>query len=370
VLEGSVRKAGGRVRITAQLIDGVSGNHVWAERYDRDLTDIFALQDEISEAICAALKLKLLPEEKEAIEKRGAASAEAYDLFLLARQIRYDSDWDPRRYEMIVRLCDRAIDIDPGYAHAWALKAFAQDALFRTAGRGEGGGAAGERALELDPNLADAHAVLARQLHSSGRVDEAFRELELALRLDPDSAEVNSRTGQTLYLERRFAEAVPYFEKAMALEERFIGPAMMLQATHAALGDAVAARRASEETLKRSQALLARDGSNGLAMASGVAALAHLGQAERAREWISRALLLEPDNANMRYNFACSLSRDLGDFDGALGLLSSALRDDHGGEILEAARTDPDFDRLRDDERFQALIAQAEAGLARAKATD
>ena len=86
VLEGSVRKAGGRVRITAQLIDGAAGDHVWAERYDRDLTDIFALQDEISQAIVEALKLKLLPEEKQAIERRGTDNVEAYNLYLMARQ--------------------------------------------------------------------------------------------------------------------------------------------------------------------------------------------------------------------------------------------------------------------------------------------
>jgi adenylate cyclase len=85
VLEGSVRKAGGRVRITAQLIDGATGNHLWAERYDRNLDDIFALQDEISREIVAALKLRLQPDEKNAIAKRGTASAEAYDLYLMAR---------------------------------------------------------------------------------------------------------------------------------------------------------------------------------------------------------------------------------------------------------------------------------------------
>ena len=106
VLEGSVRKAGGRVRITAQLIDGAAGDHVWAERYDRDLTDIFALQDEISEAIVAALKLKLLPEEKKAIERRGTDNADAYNLYLMARSYYLTgNDGDPRRDEAIERLC-------------------------------------------------------------------------------------------------------------------------------------------------------------------------------------------------------------------------------------------------------------------------
>src|SRR4051794_20431424 len=97
VLEGSVRKAGDRVRVTAQLIDGKSGGHVWAERYDRDLTDIFAIQDEISKAIVAALKVRLLPKEKKAIEQRGTTSADAYNLYLMARQYWITGDFGDRR---------------------------------------------------------------------------------------------------------------------------------------------------------------------------------------------------------------------------------------------------------------------------------
>src|SRR5690348_3441319 len=108
ILEGSVRKAGGRVRITAQLIDGGSGNHVWAERYDRDLNDIFALQDEISEAIVKALKIKLVPEEKKAIERRGTDNVEAYNIYLMARReyegVRFG---DTRRLKTLMRLCER-----------------------------------------------------------------------------------------------------------------------------------------------------------------------------------------------------------------------------------------------------------------------
>ena len=86
MLEGSVRKAGNRVRITAQLIDGAAGDHVWADRYDRDLDDIFEIQDEISKAIVDALKVKLLPAEKKAIEHRGTSNVDAYNLYLMARQ--------------------------------------------------------------------------------------------------------------------------------------------------------------------------------------------------------------------------------------------------------------------------------------------
>jgi adenylate cyclase len=124
VLEGSVRKAGGRVRISAQLVDGESNNHLWAERYDRDSSDIFALQDEISEAIVKALKLRLLPEEKKAIVKRGTENAEAHNLYLMARQTYITGqEMDTRSAEAIVRLCARATEIDPAYAQAWALMA-------------------------------------------------------------------------------------------------------------------------------------------------------------------------------------------------------------------------------------------------------
>src|SRR5690242_12751707 len=152
VLEGSVRKAGGRVRITAQLIDGATGDHVWAERYDRDLSDIFALQDEISEAIVHALKLKLVPEEKKAIEQRGTEKVEAYNVYLMARQEYVAAlAGDARRYHALIRLCQRATEIDPNYAQAWALMALGQNWLREVHGvESDGGLAAAERALALD----------------------------------------------------------------------------------------------------------------------------------------------------------------------------------------------------------------------------
>jgi len=198
VLEGSVRKAGGRVRITAQLVDGATGGHVWAERYDRDLNDIFALQDEISQAIVAALKLKLLPEEKKAIEQRGTTNPEAYKLYLMARQYSVTGNLGAaRRAEAIIRLCRRATEIDPDYARPWALMAGAQMNLrFHLGLAGDDGLAAAERAVALDANLAEAHSAKGRVLTQNARFDEALREIEIALRLDPESYDVNSAAGR------------------------------------------------------------------------------------------------------------------------------------------------------------------------------
>jgi len=370
VLEGSVRKAANRVRITAQLIDGAAGDQIWAERYDRDLTDIFALQDEISMAIVTALKLKLLPQEVRAIAHRGTESVEAYDLYLVARSYYLTGNYgDPRRDEAIERLCRRAVEIDPGYAQAWALMAAGQYSLHSNHGRASGGMAALDRALALNPDLAEARALKALKLSEMGRHEEAAAEIAVALRLDPESYEVNWRAGSSRYNQGRLAQAIPYFEKATALIEADTGAPMMLISCYTALGDAENARRIAWVVLGRAETAVARDRSNGTALGAGVAALAALDEVDRAKDWMRRALLIDPDNLLLRYSFSCTLARSHGDPDAVLGMLGQALKRDTG-RLLTAASTDPDFAGLRGDPRFQAMLAAAEARLAAAKPAD
>jgi adenylate cyclase len=371
VLEGSVRKAGGRVRITAQLIDGATGNHLWAERYDRELTDIFALQDEISEAIVKALKLKLLPEEKQAIEQRGSSNVDAYNLYLMARSYWLNGNQgDPRQWEAIERLTRRAVDIDPGYARAWALMAWAQYILHRNHGRaGDGGQAALDRALALDPDLAGARVLKARTLSHAGRQGEAGAEIAVALRLDPESWEVNFCAGFISYRLGRWEDAARHFEKAAALTETDFKAPVQLVSCYTALGDGENARRAARITLERAEKAVAQDRGNGSAMGAGVTALAALGETERAKDWMSRALLIDPDNWIMRYNFARAHATLLHDPDAALDMLGLALERDLDG-LLQDTRNEPDFAGLRDDPRFRAMVAAAEARLATAKPAD
>ena len=364
VLEGSVRKAGGRVRITAQLIDGSNDGHVWAERYDRDLNDIFAIQDEISRAIVAALKVKLLPEEKKAIERRGTDNVEAYNLYLLGRQIyTIGFEGDRRRGEAIIRFCQRAVEIDPNYAEAWALIAMAEMALrSHFGGSGDGGVSAAERALELNVNLPEAHAVKARIFSEEKRHDEASREIETALRLDSESHPVNKVAALLKFQQQRLEEAIHYFEKAVALEEGDYSSAGMMITCYIGLGNREAARRAAQTTLVRTENVLGPDSNNCSAMGHASVALAVLGQRERAKDWMSRALLIDPENINSRYNFACALANYLNDTEGALEMLGPAF-EKMGAGLVTHAKVDPDFDCIRDDPRFKAMLDAAEARL-------
>ena len=368
VLEGSVRKAGGRVRISAQLVDGENNGHVWAERYDRDASDIFAIQDEISQAIVKALKLRLLPEEKKAIEHRGTSSADAYNLYLMARQTYVTSqEQDERSAQAIVRLCKRATDIDPRYAQAWALMAAGYRQWFEAEkGKSKDGMAAAERALALDPDLAEAHAVKAQLLQIEGDLEAAAAEADTALKLDSESYEVNRSAARLSYQRHRYGDAALFYEKAAALMEADINSQFMLISCYTAVGDAAGIRRAAELTLKRVEAVLAHDPNNCTAIAYSVTALAALGEAERAKARMERALLIDPDNFNMRYNFACMLSVRLKDKDSALAMLMP-LFETISDAFLPYAKADPDFALLHDDPRWQAMVAAAEARLAVAK---
>jgi adenylate cyclase len=370
VLEGSVRKAGNRVRITAQLIDGAKGDHVWAARFDRDLTDIFEIQDEISKAIVEALKVKLLPAEKKAIETRGTNSVEAYNLYLMARQQMVEGSFgDPRRDETIVRICQQATTIDPDYSEAWALMAFAQSELRFWHGRDVHALPAAERALSINPDLAEVRCVKARYLEEEGKQEEADREIEGALKLNPESWEVNREAARMNFRAGRVREAVPFFEKAAALMDSDWHNASMLMTCYHGPGDEKKLERVARMTLDRAQAALARDPTNGTAIAVGASALARLGEADRAKEWIQRGLFLDPNNLSMRYNLACALVMELHDQEAALEVLEQFFDEVKSPIHVKHIEADPDMDQIRDHPRFHAKLSEAKRRLGLAEAT-
>ena len=364
VLEGSVRKAAGRVRITAQLIDGASGEHVWAERYDRDLNDIFALQDEISEAIVKALKLRLLPEEKKAIEQRDVTNPEAYELFLLARQ--FQRTGSERMKPVIVRICQRVAALDPSFARNWALMAMAEAEASQRGAAGasfESAKAAAERAVALDPKLAEAHAALGEALLRGPTMDLAASQpsIERALMLDPNCYEAHLQAGYLHLALHRFHDSIRHFEVAVALDPESIRPVGMVVQAYDGIGDEQKALIAARRCLELCEKILRSEPDHGGALGFFVSSLADLGEAERAREWAKRAILFDPDNLRLHYNVACALSK-LRDADTAIALLKDIVPKVNSG-WLRWMQVDNSLDPIREDPRFNTLIATAEARL-------
>ncbi|MDP9422518.1 MAG: TIR domain-containing protein [Pseudomonadota bacterium] len=360
VLEGSVRKAGNRVRITAQLIDGKAGDHHWADRYDRDLTDIFEIQDEISKAIVEALKIKLLPEEEQAIETRGTDRVDAYNLFLMARQQWVWGSWgNSRRDEIIVRICKQAATFDPSYAEAWALMALAQAELRFWHGKDEDPLPAAERALAINPALAEAHCVKVRHFEEQGDHERADRALDDALRLGPDSWEVNREAARLMFRRDRMGDAIRYFLKSAELMDTDFHSCLMLQTCYLGVGDEATALDCARRTLERAELALSKDPTNGAALAAGASSLIMMGEVERGKDWTQRALLLDPENLMIRYNVACALTFRNSDLNGSLDLLDQYFaRIDSPGQIRHA-EIDPDLDAVREHPRFRSMISAA-----------
>jgi adenylate cyclase len=262
------------------------------------------------------------------------------------------------------------VEIDPRYGLSWCQMGFSQYNLRRGFGRSNDGGAAAlAQALALNPDLAEARALNALLLYEAGQGEAAAAEIAVALRLDPESVAANNAAANTHYRDGRLAEAVPYFEKAVAVDDAALSHPMLLVSCYTALGDQENARRIARIALERAERVVANDRSNGHAMCVGSAALAVLGEAVRAKDWMRRALLVDPDNLNMRYNFACTLAALSGDPEAALAMLEPVLERGTDGTVKNA-RIDPDLARLRGDPRFQAMLAAAEARLAAAKPAD
>jgi TolB-like protein/Tfp pilus assembly protein PilF len=362
VLVGSVRKAGQRVRITAQLINAANEAQVWGDRYDRDLNDIFALQDEISKAIVAALKLTLLPEEKRALEQRATTNVQAYKFYLMARQ--FSVMGNERHQEIIIRLCKRAVELDPSYAAPWATIAIAQWDMHRRSASEEDGQDAANEAIRLDPRLADAHAALGAAHQGQGRYETGLQACENALRLDPESYEGNRVAGMCSLALRRYDDAIRFFETAASVVETEFTASSFATQCYEAKGDKAGALAGSKRALARIERVIAAEPDHGRALGYGAGILAGLGEGDRAKEWIERGTLVDPNNTILHFNFVCALAR-LGDTDAAVRLLSSVIEKASRGWLMWLDQ-DTDLDPLRDDSRFVALVDKAKARFAAA----
>jgi adenylate cyclase len=358
VVEGSVRKSGNRVRINAELTEGESDGHIWAARYDRDLTDIFAVQDEIVKTIVEQLKVKLLPEEKRAIEQAPTASVEAYTHYLRGRE--YYHIASKANHLMARRSFVRAIELDPLYARAYAGIAICDIRLQSVYGAAipvDEILATADRALAIDPNLAEAHAARAFALALGDRRDEAAAAFEKALALDPDSHEANRYYAEFSVTDGKFEKAAKHFIRALEIKPTDYGAPVMLISVFRSLGDLEKARSYARLSVKNAEEELRLHPENANCACLGATALAFLGEHDKAMEWLARSLATDPSDTNIQYNAACTYAL-LGEAERAIDLLETWVMQ-VGNEMRLWFRNDSDFDTIRDHPRYLKLIETA-----------
>jgi adenylate cyclase len=225
------------------------------------------------------------------------------------------------------------------------------------------GFAAAHTALAIDPTIAEAHLPMVKRLQEKQHQEAAAAAMEAAIRLGPDSWEVNKDAGLFYLFRGDVATATGHYEKAAELMETDFHVWVMLSTCYRALGDMKKLHEAARMMVSESQKVIQQDPSNGAALGILAGGYAILGDEERTREWITRALLIDPDNLNMRYNFACFLAGHLRDKEGALSMLQSILRQPDAMRQLKYAETDPDLDSIHDDPRFQNILTDAKKRL-------
>jgi adenylate cyclase len=354
-LEGSVRKAGARVRVTGQLIDATDGGHVWADRYDRDLTDIFAIQDEITHAIVEQLKVKLLPQEQRSIAKAPTDNVEAYTYYLRGRQFlhRHSKSY----YQLARRMFSKAVELDPAFARAYAGIADCDSFLFLHYHENvaiDSILAMSAQALALDDKLAEAHASRGLALSLVQRYPDAMAEFERAIELDPNSFEAHYFYGRACFAQDRQTDAAAQFERAAALKpDDYQSPAMLVM-IYRAIGRQQDVSTAARKVVEIAEQELSKHPENPRPAYLGAGSLIELGERDRAREWISRAMATDPDDVLTQYNVACVYSK-LGELEVAFDLLERLLP--HANhETKSWVRYDPDFDALRTQPRYAKVL--------------
>lgn len=355
VLEGSIRKSGQRVRITAQLTDGVSGTHLWADRYDRDLTDIFALQDEIARTIVEQLRIKLLPGEL-AAEHAAGVKFDAYNCYLKGRQFFHVGTRSSLALARRLFECSTKCESGPRYA-----KAFAGIALSNARLRAWHGDnipvteilAAATTARALDAGLAEAQAAYGIAASQDGRSSEATAAFEKAIELDPDSYDAHFFYAWHCLANGNISKSADLYRRATELQPDDFRSPIYLRSVFQALGDESESRKFSLLGLERAEKAFRLHPDSPDAAQLGACILASLGECDRAKEWLSHSLAIDPDGMLSKYNSACVLAM-LGESEAAVVLLEDWLKqaDRHARRWF---LIDADLVSLRQHPRYQVL---------------
>ncbi|MCW8925949.1 MAG: tetratricopeptide repeat protein [Xanthomonadales bacterium] len=355
LLEGSVRRAGKRVRITAQLIDTATDSHLWSETYDREMKDVFEIQDDISQSIVDALKVTLTPRDRRALQYVATSDAQAYDYYLRGRKYFYAMT--KRAFHHAVKLYRQAIAEDPSYALAYAGIADAHSFLYMygdstpaNAGKAQ---EASNRAVELDPDSAEAHASRGIALSISKRYDEAQEEFEAAIKLNPKLFEAHYFYARDCYAQGKFERAAELFSVASSVNPGDYQSPTFEASALKDLGRTEEANAAAFRAYVAAEKHLELHPDDARAMYLGASCLVQIGEYEKARVWADRALDTDRHEPAVLYNVACAYSL-MGENDHAIELLGEAINNGFGYRAW--LENDNTLEGLREDPRFHALV--------------
>jgi serine/threonine protein kinase/Flp pilus assembly protein TadD len=359
LLEGSVRKSGDRIRITAQLINVGDGYHIWSEKFDRELKDVFAIQDEISQKICSALQVRLTSSERQAVQKAPTHDVIAYDYYLRGRQFFYKSK--KKSINFAREMFSQAIRKDPGYTLAYAGLADCHSYLYwyfeRLESNLDAAMANSQKALDLDPERAEAHVSRGLALALGKRYQEAERQFETAIKLNPHLWDAYYFFARTCFMQGDYERAAIYFEKAFEVNpEDHQAPNLLgfvLRCLNR-IDESIAVYKKGIEVARRHVALNPDDSR---AYYLGSSALIEIGEKEQGLEWAYKALELDPDDSYILYGIACNFSR-VGDVDQALRFFERTIK--AGFAHKEWIEHDSDFDPIREHPRFKELLDSLE----------
>lgn len=359
ILEGSVRKSGDRVRVTAQLVQTSDGYHLWSKRFDEQLKDVFAIQDEIATSIAAALLETLSPGQHSRLRTTATTDVGAYEYYLRGRQ--FFKRFRKKDIEYARQMFRQAIEVDPGFALAWAGFADCHSFLvmyadprpdYRDRARD-----ASARAVELDPELAEAHASCGLAHLVSEKFDAAEREFEIALELNPHLFEAYYYFARTRFHQGRLDEAIELFRRAAAIDPTDYQSRCLRIQVLRGMGRSDDAHAEAADALPVLEEHLKWSPDDARAYHLGAGTLIVLGDVDRAKRWLHRAIDIDPDDPVVLYNVACNLST-LDEIDKALEYLDRAV--DSGTISLAWMRNDEDLANLRDDPRFRNLLQRLE----------
>ncbi len=355
VLEGSVRKSGTRLRITAQLVDSGRGFHIWSESFDKEIEDIFEIQEEIAHNIVHALRITLSPNEKGSLKKMPTRHVQAYDYYLRGRSFYYR--YGRNDIEFALQLFARATELDPDFALAYAGLADCWSYIFLYSERKESiriqAEAASRKAVELAPESAQAEASLAVAMMLGGSMAEAEKRFEMAVRLDPDLFEAWYFYARHAFVLGDLERAVRFYEQAIRVRPDDYQSPLLVAQIYDDLGRTEDARalRIRGVALVEERLELYPDDARALYMgANGLVALGKKGQ---GLEWARRARKIAPDEAMLLYNLGCIYAL-AGEIDEALDSLEKAVA--LGVTQKGWYANDSNLNALRDHARFKSLM--------------